>query len=44
LGKFNPPRDETKIYACGHSGMIASSKEKAYLAGRNFVEERFRKK
>ena len=43
LGKFNPPRDETMIYACGHSGMIASSKEKAYLAGWNFVEERFRK-
>jgi hypothetical protein len=29
------------IYACGHPGMIASAKEKAGLAGWNFIEERF---
>jgi NAD(P)H-flavin reductase len=29
------------IYACGHPGMIADSKEKADRAGWNFVEERF---
>jgi len=41
LGEFNLPKDDTMIYACGHPGMIADSKEKADRAGWNFVEERF---
>lgn len=41
LSKFNLPKDDTMIYACGHPGMIASAKEKAGLAGWNFIEERF---
>ncbi|MDA1218257.1 MAG: FAD-binding oxidoreductase [Chloroflexi bacterium] len=41
LGRFNLPKEDTMIYACGHPGMIADVKEKAALAGWNFIEERF---
>jgi ferredoxin-NADP reductase len=41
LGKFNLPKNDTMIYACGHPGMIADAKEKAALAGWCFIEERF---
>lgn len=41
LDKFNLPKDDTLIYACGHPGMIADAKEKAAAGGWNFVEERF---
>lgn len=41
LGKFNLPKEDTMIYACGHPGMIADAKEKAALTGWNFIEERF---
>ena len=41
LEKFNPPRDDTLIYACGHPGMIASAKEIVEPRGWRFTEERF---
>lgn len=41
LSTLNLPKADTMIYACGHPGMIASAREKAALAGWNFVEERF---
>lgn len=41
LAKFNLPKDDTKVYACGHPGMIEDMKEKLPGQGWNFIEERF---
>ncbi len=41
LEKFNLPKDDTKVYACGHPGMIEDVKEKVVSKGWNFIEERF---
>ncbi|MEC9237188.1 MAG: ferredoxin--NADP reductase, partial [Chloroflexota bacterium] len=41
LVKFDLPKDDTKIYACGHPGMIEDVKEKLLPQGWNFIEERF---
>ncbi|MDA1127158.1 MAG: ferredoxin--NADP reductase [Chloroflexi bacterium] len=41
LAKFNLPKDDTKVYACGHPGMIEEMKEKLPPQGWNFIEERF---
>ena len=41
LEKFNPPQDDTLIYACGHPGMIEDVKVKVTPEGRMFKEERF---
>ncbi len=38
---FNLPKDDTKVYACGHPGMIEDVKEKLVPKGWNFTEERF---
>ncbi|MDA0263200.1 MAG: FAD-binding oxidoreductase [Chloroflexi bacterium] len=41
LAKFGLPKDDTKVYACGHPGMIEEMKEKLPPQGWNFIEERF---
>ena len=41
LNRFNPPQDDTLIYACGHSGMIEDVKAKVTPGGWMFKEERF---
>ena len=41
LEKFDLPKDDTKVYACGHPGMIEDVKEKLTPGGWNFIEERF---
>ncbi|NQW23179.1 MAG: ferredoxin--NADP reductase [SAR202 cluster bacterium] len=41
LAKFNLPKDDTKVYACGHPGMIEEMKGKLLPKGWNFIEERF---
>ncbi len=41
LAKFDLPKDDTKVYACGHPGMIEEMKEKLPPQGWNFIEERF---
>ena len=41
LEKFNLPKDDTKVYACGHPGMIEDVKAKVVPDGWNFTEERF---
>ena len=41
LAKFDLPKDDTKVYACGHPGMIEDMKEKLLPQGWNFIEERF---
>jgi NAD(P)H-flavin reductase len=41
LAKFNLHKDDTKVYACGHPGMIEDMKEKLPGQGWNFIEERF---
>ncbi len=41
LEKFDLPKDDTKVYACGHPGMIEDVKEKLVPQGWNFIEERF---
>jgi len=41
LAKFNLPKDDTKVYACGHPGMIEDMKEKLPGQGWDFIEERF---
>mgnify|MGYP000002840318 FL=1 len=41
LEKFGLPKDDTKVYACGHPGMIEDMKEKLPPQGWNFIEERF---
>lgn len=41
LRYFNPPKDDTRVYACGHPGMIEDVKEKIPPKGWKFKEERF---
>ena len=41
LSRFNLPKDDTKVYACGHPGMIEDVKAKLPSKGWNFAEERF---
>ena len=41
LDKFNPPQDDTMIYACGHPGMIEDVKARITPKGWMFKEERF---
>jgi ferredoxin-NADP reductase len=41
LDKFQLPKDDTLVYACGHPGMIADAKERVSAQGWNFTEERF---
>ena len=41
LDKFDLNRDDTLIYACGHPGMIESSREIVTAAGWRWTEERF---
>ena len=41
LEKFDLPKDDTKVYACGHPGMIEEMKEKLPPQGWDFIEERF---
>ncbi|MCI0797525.1 MAG: ferredoxin--NADP reductase [Chloroflexi bacterium] len=41
LERFNLPKNDTMIYACGHPGMIADVKELALAQEWNFAEERF---
>ena len=41
LDKFNLPKDDTLIYACGHPGMIEDMKAKLPPQGWRFKEERF---
>ena len=41
LKKFNLPKDDTLVYACGHPGMIEDMKAKLPPQGWRFKEERF---
>jgi len=41
LTKFQLPKDDTMVYACGHPGMIEEMKEKLPQQGWKFKEERF---
>ena len=41
LEKFELPKDDTLVYACGHPGMINDVKEKVVPQGWQFKEERF---
>ena len=41
LDRFNLPKDDTLVYACGHPGMIEEMKEKLPPLGWRFKEERF---
>ncbi len=41
LEKFQLSMDDTKVYACGHPGMIEDVKEKVVAQGWKFIEERF---
>ena len=41
LEKFNLPKDDTLVYACGHPGMIEDLKAKLPPQGWRFKEERF---
>ncbi|HLF05026.1 MAG TPA: FAD-binding oxidoreductase [Dehalococcoidia bacterium] len=41
LDKFQLPKDDTLVYACGHPGMIADAKERVIAKGWKFTEERF---
>ena len=41
LEKFNLPKHDTRVYACGHPGMIEDVKGKLVPEGWNFIEERF---
>ena len=41
LENVNPPTDDSKIYACGHPGMIEDVKDKVKRNGWKFIEERF---
>jgi ferredoxin--NADP+ reductase len=38
---FALPKDDAKVYACGHPGMIAAVREEIVPQGWNFIEERF---
>ena len=41
LDKFGLPKDDTRVYACGHPGMIEEMKRKLTPQGWSFIEERF---
>ncbi len=41
LERFNPPKNDTMVYACGHPGMIADVKERLSAQAWTFAEERF---
>ena len=41
LVKFNLSKDDTRVYACGHPGMIEEMKGKLPPSGWSFIEERF---
>lgn len=41
LERFQPPMDDTLVYACGHPGMIEDVKAKLPPLGWRFKEERF---
>ena len=41
LNSFELPKEDTRVYACGHPGMIANVKEQVVPQGWKFVEERF---
>lgn len=41
LGKLALPKDDTLIYACGHPGMIETSREIVTAEGWRWTEERF---
>jgi ferredoxin-NADP reductase len=41
LDFFGLPKDDAKVYACGHPGMIAAVREEVVPQGWNFIEERF---
>ena len=41
LEKFNLPKNDSMVYACGHPGMIADVKERVSAQGWKFIEERF---
>lgn len=41
LNSFNLPKEDTRVYACGHPGMIADVKEQVVPQGWKFIEERF---
>ena len=41
LQQFNPPQDDSVVYACGHPGMIAGLKATIPTKGWKFKEERF---
>jgi ferredoxin-NADP reductase len=41
LDNFALPKDDSKVYACGHPGMIAAVREEVVPQGWNFIEERF---
>lgn len=41
LEKFELPKDDTLVYACGHPGMISDAKERVVPQGWKFKEERF---
>ena len=41
LTKFSLPKDDTRVYACGHPGMIEDMKDKLPTQGWSFIEERF---
>ena len=41
LNSFHLPKEDTRVYACGHPGMIAEVKEQVVPQGWKFIEERF---
>lgn len=41
LNSFNLPKEDSRVYACGHPGMIAEVKEQVVPQGWKFIEERF---
>ena len=41
LNSFDLPKDDTRVYACGHPGMIEDVKAMCVPQGWNFMEERF---
>ena len=41
LNSFSLPKEDTRVYACGHPGMIANVKEMVIPQDWKFVEERF---
>ena len=41
LNSFDLPKDDTRVYACGHPGMIEAVKTMCVPQGWSFIEERF---